>query len=593
MDASTPSRRSLSIPNHRVDGVSYCLNPNCRRTQVLAAGETCKHCGTPLWIDGRYRLVRSLRAMNPLATTEVFEVESRRPDRTRKVMKVLKDTDPQAIEHFEREALALQWLDHPGIPKVDLSDYFTVEIPGRDAVQTLHCLVMENIEGENLEEWIRKRGRIDQKTAIVWLKQLLEIVTVIHEHHFFHRDIKPSNIMRRSQGQLVLIDFGSVRSMTNTYVAAVHAREVTASLSVGYTPQEQVDGQALPQSDLFALGRTFVYLLTGMHPAEFPYHPGSHRLNWHQEAPQISKAFKNLIDELMAPEPGQRPASAASVYRNLSEHKIFLTDLRLTLTSRQFKRRLAVLFVLGITTVSLYRLSFPLLNSYYYKKGVEALENGQFEQALKYYDTALFYNKNDAKSYNDKGLIYEIKNEINKAKDMFEQAVMLEPENPISLYNLGGIYDDTGDLAKARDNYRKVMTSAHPVSIKALNDLARLNILDDRLEKAISLTSYGLQNDPGTEIKAALYKNRGWAYFLMNNYDQASMDLHAAIELDQGRTDAYCLLAQVLEAQHKQADALKSWSHCRDGSSRRNLEVRFWQTMARQRLMNQEKYHDL
>lgn len=590
MDASTPSRRSLSIPNHRVDGVSYCINPNCRQTQDLVDGETCQHCGTPLWVDGRYRLVRSLRAMNPLAATDVFEVESRRPDRTRKVMKVLKDTDPQAIDHFEREALALQWLDHPGIPKVDLSDYFTVEIPGPDTVQMLHCLVMEKIEGENLEEWIRKRSRIDQKTAIAWLKQLLDILTAIHDHQFFHRDIKPSNIMRRSQGQLVLIDFGSVRNLSNTYVAAVHAREVTASLSIGYTPQEQIDGQAVPQSDLFALGRTFVYLLTGMHPADLSYYPGSHRLNWHQEAPQISKAFKNLIDELMAPEPGQRPLSAASVYRNLSEHQIFLTDLRLTFTSRQFKRRLAVLLILGVTTVSLYYLSFPLLNSYYYKRGVKALESNKFEQALEYYEKALSYDKNDAKSYNDKGIIYQIQGDLNNAEEMFEKAVVLAPDNWIAAYNLGGIYDETGDLENAKAYYRKVISSTtHPVADKALSSLARLNILDDQLEKAIALTSYGIQNDPGNEIKAALYKNRGWAYFLMNNHVQASTDLRMAIALDQERTDAHCLLAQVLEAQGKEADALKFWRQCRDGDSLRNLEVRVWQTMARQRLMNQEK----
>ncbi len=592
MDASTPSRRSLSIPNHRVDGVSYCINPHCRQTQVIADGEICKHCGTPLWVDGRYRLVRSLRAMNPLAATDVFEVESRQPDRTRKVMKVLKDSDPQAIDHFEREALALQWLDHPGIPKVDLSDYFTVEIPGRDAVQTLHCLVMEKIEGENLEAWIRKSGRIDQKTAIVWLKQLLEILTIIHDHQFFHRDIKPSNIMRRSQGQLVLIDFGSVINMSNTYVASVRAREVTASLSVGYTPQEQVDGQAVPQSDLFALGRTFVYLLTGIHPADLSYYPGSHRLNWHQEAPQISKAFKNLIDELMAPEPGQRPMSAASVYRNLSEHQIFLTDLRLTLTSRQFKRCLAILLILGVTTVSLYHLSFPLLNAYYYKRGVKALEIGKFEQAIGYYEKALSYDKNDAKSYNDQGIVYQIQGDLDNAKEMFEKAVALAPDNWVAAYNLGGIYDETGDLENARKYYKKVISSTHPVADKALSNLARLNILDNQLEKAISLTSYGIQNDPGNEIKAALYKNRGWAYFLMSNPAQASADLRMAIELDQERTDAHCLLAQVLEAQDKEADALKFWLHCRDGDSLRNLEVRVWQTMARQRLMNQEKYDD-
>lgn len=591
MDAFTSLRQSLSRLDHRVEGVTYCINPYCRQTQVLAEGDTCSHCGTPLWVDGRYRLVRSLRAMNPLAATEVFEVESRTPDRTHKVMKILKDTDPDAIERFEREALALQWLDHPGIPKVELGDHFTVEVPGPNVVQTLHCLVMEKIEGENLEEWIRKQGRIDQETAIIWLKQLLEILTIIHDQQFFHRDIKPSNIMRRSQGQLVLIDFGSVRDLSNTYIASVHAHKVTAFLSVGYTPQEQVDGQAVPQSDLFALGRTFVYLLTGIHPADLSYYPGTRRLKWHQEAPQISKAFKNLIDELMAPEPSQRPISAASVYHNLSERQIFLTNLRLTLTSRQFRHRLATLLIVIIITFSLYRLSFPLLNASYYKRGVKALETNNLEQALIHYNKALMYDENDASSYTDKGTIYRIRGDLNNAKVAFEKAVALAPDNWIATYNLGVIYDEIGNLEKAKTYYRKVISSSsHPVVDKALSDLARLNILDNQLQKAISLASHGIKNNPAQEIKAALYKNRGWAYFLMNNYDQASADLRTAIRLDGQRTDAHCLLAQVLEAQGQQAEALKSWSRCLEGASDRNsLEIRFWQTMARQHLMNQEK----
>ena len=70
--------------------------------------------------------------------------------------------------------------------------------------------------------------------------------------------------MLRPNGQLVLIDFGTAREATITYLAKVGAGyQITGIVSAGYTPPEQQNFQAVPQSDFFALGRTFVYLLTG------------------------------------------------------------------------------------------------------------------------------------------------------------------------------------------------------------------------------------------------------------------------------------------------------------------------------------------
>ncbi|WP_448563081.1 protein kinase domain-containing protein [Trichothermofontia sp.] len=533
-------------------------------------------------VDGRYRLVRSLRAMNPLATTEIFEVESW-SDRQIKIMKVLKDSDPQAIEHFEREALALQWLDHPGIPKVELGDKFTVEIPNTH--QTLQCLVMEKIEGENLEEWIRQHGPIDQKTAIAWLKQLLEILEIIHENQFFHRDIKPSNIMHRPDGQLVLIDFGSARSLTNTYLASVRSRQVTTSLSMGYTPQEQLDGQAVPQSDFFALGRTFVYLLTGTHPSEIPYKMSDARLLWREKAPQVSTALKDLIDELMALKPSQRPATAADIHRHLSASKLRLTDLKLTLNSRKFKLAATLCLSLGLTIAAgLYGAAYPLLHQHYYNLGLEAQENGRFKDAKQFYEKSLKYKGDDSRIYNNLGLICKFQGEKLCAEEMYKKALEIDQNNPIARYNLGGIYNDMGKLDLAEAQYHLVLPTQHEVSSQALNDLSRLKILSNDFDQAILFASQGLQKELQSNVKSALYKNRGWAYFLKNEYEAALLDLRAAIVLDQDRADAYCLLAQVLEAQSKEADANEQWIHCLKKKPSSNLEVRVWRSMAQQRL---------
>lgn len=124
--------------------------------------------------------------------------------------------------------------------------------------------------------------------------------------------------MLKPDGQLVLIDFGTVRQVTNTYLAKVGGgREVTGIVSPGYTPLEQVNGKAVPQSDFYALGRSFVYLLTGKHPIDFAEDSQTGALSWRDSAPQVSQGLVNLIDDLMAPFPGKRPLSTQEILQRL------------------------------------------------------------------------------------------------------------------------------------------------------------------------------------------------------------------------------------------------------------------------------------
>ncbi|MGA9381506.1 MAG: CHASE2 domain-containing protein, partial [Phormidium sp.] len=111
-------------------------------------------------------------------------------------------------------------------------------------------------------------------------------------------------------GQLVLIDFGTVREITDTYLAKMGSNKEStiAIVSYGYTPLEQINGKSLPQSDFFALGRTFVYLLTGKEPSEFE-EDEQLRLLWRENAIDISQPLADLIDWLMEASPVKRPVN--------------------------------------------------------------------------------------------------------------------------------------------------------------------------------------------------------------------------------------------------------------------------------------------
>ena|GEM_PF-3131126 len=324
--------------------MNYCINPWCQKRDNSdhAAIQTCQTCGTSLLIQNRYRLLLPLRKLGGQEYTEIFEVADSQNPGTCKVMKILKS--PELLELFQREAQTLQNLtleqqpdsEMPlGIPSVEPDGYFTVTV-GRKA-RELHCLVMEKIEGLNLEEWLRKNEPISEDLALKWLKQLTLALARLHQKGLLHRDIKPSNIMRKLDEQLVLIDFGTVRETTDTYMAKIGRGRITSIVSPGYTPLEQIDGRAVPQSDFYALGRSFIYLLTGKHPIEF-LDDDNDRLVWRDSAPQISDGFAELIDELIAPLRSGRPRDADEILERLAHPHQFTQGTMATLRSPLLNR---------------------------------------------------------------------------------------------------------------------------------------------------------------------------------------------------------------------------------------------------------------
>lgn len=287
--------------------MSLCINPKCLQPQNSNTLLFCLNCGSELLLDGRYRATKELGGGGFGKTYEVVDRNSQP-----RVLKVLIKNYPKYVELFEQEAQVLSMLDHPGIPRVEESGYF-VYYP-RDSAEPLHCLVMEKVEGLNLEEYIAQRGYrpIKQKRALFWLAELTNILEQVHGQNFFHRDIKPANIMLRSDGCLVLIDFGTVRQVTNTYLKKQAAGRVTGVISTGYTPLEQMRGKSVQQSDFYALGGTMIFLLTAQTPTDF-YDPETDTLQWREAAPNTSPQFADLIDHMMAHLPSQRPQTTEEI----------------------------------------------------------------------------------------------------------------------------------------------------------------------------------------------------------------------------------------------------------------------------------------
>jgi serine/threonine protein kinase/ABC-type branched-subunit amino acid transport system substrate-binding protein len=303
--------------------MSLCINPDCPQPDRPNSESSCGACGTSLSLGEGYRLVGRLQERhNPITNLLISRVYEAQGGDGTKIIKILYTTDQPYINLFEREIRILQSLNRASlnirVPRVELHPEIasgTLQLTSRTYPE-IRYLVMEKIEGQNLRDCLNNphTNSLSEEKAMNWLKQLVKILKEIHEFEggFIHRDIKPENIILTQSNDLVLIDFGCVREILETSLIIRNMN--TMILSVGYTPQEQIEGNATPQSDFFALGRTFVHLLTMPPPGELD----DNIHNWHSLAPSISPVFVNLVNWLMKPKVEDRPQNALAILQGLT-----------------------------------------------------------------------------------------------------------------------------------------------------------------------------------------------------------------------------------------------------------------------------------
>jgi len=170
------------------------------------------------------------------------------------VVKENRGGDPR---QFQLEANVLAQLNHPNLPRV--SDHFM------DAAGAQY-LVMDYVEGQNLDEVVQQRGAISENLALMWMRQIFDAVKYLHANRIVHRDIKPQNIIITPQNRAVLVDFGIAKIMATGQTTFTGAR----AGSPGFAPPEQYTGGTTERSDIYALGGTLYFLLTGVVPPEAP-----------------------------------------------------------------------------------------------------------------------------------------------------------------------------------------------------------------------------------------------------------------------------------------------------------------------------------
>lgn len=536
-------------------------------------------------LQERYKVIRQIGGGG---FGKVFEVDDNGTIKVLKILSLERFHNPtiklKAIALFQREAELLARLKHPGIPCVEPEGYFTWSDGNSEA---LHCIVMEKIPGFNLQQWLQARGNqpLTTEQAREWLTQLVEILNELHQHQYLHRDIKLSNIMLKPDGQLVLIDFGAVREVTTTYLEKQQGKQTgTVLVSPGFTPPEQAEGYAVSQSDFFALGRTFVCLLTGKSPLDFPKNSETGELIWRDHLTDVSSELANLIDRLIAPFPGQRPQNCQKILNYLKgnqQNSQLLQDRGDTIPETGFKASYLALNRLLQNTFTLPSKLDKRLADKQKTTQDKLSKKRSFQFLVACFLVLIGGGINLWKSapdiafnLNNWGVAKYRQKSFEVAKIYYQLALFFDPKLPEADYNLGLVYEEKNKFDQARAAYRISVQKGYD---RAYNNLARLQILDKEYTTAVGVLQEGLPFAYDKKAKYAMLKNLGWAYLELGNYQEAKNYLEKAIYIKGDRATAYCLQAKVLEKQQNKQGSLSAWRNClKYGNTAGTLEEKQW-----------------
>ena len=224
-----------------------------------------------------------------------------------------------ARRYFQREANALEDLgEHAQIPQ--LFDRFE---------DNRHFyLVQEYIEGHSLAEEFAEGQPLSQEKVVAFLREILEVVQVIHQHQVIHRDLKPLNLIRRNcDRKIVLVDFGAVREISS--LDTTHSGTVVTTRAIyskGYTPPEQISRSYIcePYNDIYAVGIIAIQVLTGLNPNQFPTDRETGEIVWHYSTPDRSMVtvdvrLEAILNQMIRYHFNQRYVSVEDILEDLQD----------------------------------------------------------------------------------------------------------------------------------------------------------------------------------------------------------------------------------------------------------------------------------
>ena len=194
-----------------------------------------------------------------------------------------------------REANIMKSLNHSNIPRIT-----TIEEDG-DSI----FIVMDYVDGMSIKSWLVRKGKINQKVAINWMKQITQVVMYLHNRKqpIFYRDMKPDNVMIQSDGNIKLLDFGISIVMKENENSIV-IKEALGTPGYAAPEQSKKGNKCDLRADIYSMGKTLYYMLTGINPSRIP--KGTELKPVRMVDSSISIGLEKIIKKCTEPNPDDR-----------------------------------------------------------------------------------------------------------------------------------------------------------------------------------------------------------------------------------------------------------------------------------------------
>lgn len=345
-------------------------------------------------LDGKYEI---LAEVGRGGMSIVYLARDKRLNKQWAVKEIKNDGKKSAktlLKGLEREANILKNVDHPVLPRI-------VDIINQDG--TIY-VVMDYIEGDTIQDRLRKEGAQPQELVVEWGLQLASALDYLHNMNppVIYRDMKPSNVMIKPEGGVKLIDFGTAKE----YKIENNA-DTTALGTRGYAAPEQFGdskGRGIyktdARTDIYNLGATMYHIVTGKNPCEPPYVMKPIR-EWN---PTLSSGLEKIILKCTQADPNDRYQNCTELMYALN-HYTELDDSY----KKKNKKKLAVFITtaaLTIVTGITAGIGFAGIQkiksenySKYIENGIDLCRQEKYDAATKEFRKAIELDGSEAKAY--------------------------------------------------------------------------------------------------------------------------------------------------------------------------------------------------
>lgn len=510
-------------------------------------------------LDRRYRIIKVLGSSQFGQT--YLAADTHRPGYPQCVVKQLRSPSnhPRTLQVlellFKKKAETLEKLGkHDHIPQLlavfqENKDFYLVE---------------EFIAGQTLAAEMATGQPLREDQAIRLLEEMLEILVFVHQHGVIHQNIQPENLIRhQSDGKLVLIDFGAFKEIS----AQLSNSPKTPPLSGGklvaktYKPIEQVQGNPVPASDIYAAGMIAIQALTGLAAEDLAslQNPGSSaagELFWRHRA-EVSHELAEVIDKMVRYDFNERYQNAIEVLADLRKIRRSAggsqLGLPLTVVDHNYLRLQQHLRALGTKRLRLLILAVPAALvavggfglSFYLQtqniatdlksRGVEKATREDRTGAIEDYNQAIRFNPNDAEAYYKRGNVNYDLGKLKEAKEDYSQALRLNPNHANAYYNRGLANYDLHEYQAAVEDYTEAIR-INPNDGEAYYKRGMANFELREYQAAIEDCTRAIQGNPND---AKAYISRGLARAASGDSQGGIADFTQAIRINYNDGEAF------------------------------------------------------